>query len=88
MGKSKEQEIKGTVLVKQYKNKDKTVMKVSKMKKMFFKNESRWIKNNKLLVFPWWLNGLRIQLESMRMQVQSLPLLSGLKDPALSPAVV
>ena len=35
-----------------------------------------------------WLSGLKIQLVSMRMQVQSLALLSGLKDPALLQAAV
>ena len=37
--------------------------------------------------FLLWLSGLGIHLLSMRMQVQSLALFSGLKDPALPQAV-
>ena len=33
--------------------------------------------------FPSWLSGYPTQLESMRMKVRSLALLSGVKDPAL-----
>ena len=38
---------------------------------------------DRYLEFLLWLGGLRTQLVSMRMQIQTLALLSGLKDPAL-----
>ena len=46
------------------------------------------IKNKKkeTCEFPLWLSGLRIWLVSMRMQIPSLALLSGLKDPVLRQA--
>ena len=37
---------------------------------------------------PLWLSGLRTQLVSMNIQVRSLALLNGLKDPVLPQAVV
>ena len=40
-------------------------------------------KNSRLKEFLLWLSGFRTQLVSMRMQVQSLASLRGLKDPAL-----
>ena len=42
------------------------------------------LKKGTLKEFPSWLSGLRTQLGSMRMQVQSLASPSGLKDPTLS----
>ena len=43
---------------------------------------------DRYLEFLLWLGGLRTQLVSMRMQIQTLALLSGLKDPALPRAAV
>ena len=62
--------------VEQIRKLEYQVEKVSLMQK---ESEKRVKIKNRHGEFPWWRSGLRIRLGTMRLRVQSLPLLSGLR---------